>query len=428
MSNYTIAKSHHKVKQKDIWLVKPREKLDYTTYKQIESKIKVIGGYYSKFTHSFVFETEPSETQLDEIFGGVTGVNSQAELSGVSALKMAAIRMNDKNPVVDKRTLRNEYNSGKLLVARTQYFDGMIDGTRSIPEAERVWSEKDKDFEREFEYSARPYIYKGQISFGDFHAKYKDDVIIPAPIARVNNQTSLNYYVITDIEENPDREKFELERDDSKSDDIEKGTRVIAQYYGRKYYGTVTDKEVNYYNVQSWMMGAGTKSVETRKSVYYTVTLDNGTVHRMSNFQVDEKNEYLNQTVISAIKYDGDLKMPENFWTFDILRQIQAINSMKRTMAGRKKIEYKDQDQKMILQNEHILMSKMAVWLGWEEANMDYARTITNETPTEQYKRISAWKEQYQIIPIGNVDYAPKSMAKNNKALLQKLAKLNQLI
>jgi hypothetical protein len=120
--------------------------------------------------------------------------------------------------------------------------------------------------------------------------------------------------------------------------------------------------------------------------------------------------------------------MPENFWTFDILRQIQAINSMKRTMAGRKKIEYKDQDQKMILQNEHILMSKMAVWLGWEEANMDYARTITNETPTEQYKRISAWKEQYQIIPIGNVDYAPKSMAKNNKALLQKLAKLNQLI
>ena len=427
MSNYTITPSHHKVKRIDIWLIKPREKLDYTTYKQVESKIKVIGGYYSKFTHSFVFEKEPLESQLDEIFGGVVGQNSQAELSGVSANKMAAIRLNDKDAVVDKRTLRSEYNAGKLLVARTQFFDGMIDSTRTIPEAERVWSDKDKDFEREFDYSARPYIYNGGVRFGDFNAKYKEGITIPEPMAKVNNQTSLNFYVILDNNKS-DQETFQLERDDSKNDDIEKGVRVIAQYYGKRFFGTVTDKEVNFYTISSWMPGSGTKSNETRKSVYYTVTLDNGTVHKMSNFQLDEKNEYLKHPVIAAIKDDGDFKMPESFWTFDIIRSINYINSMKRQMAGRKKQEYKNQDQKNINISENSLMSNMTTWIAWEEANLDYARTITNETPTEQNKRIVAWREQYHVKPIGKNDYSPKSMAKNNNALLQKLAKLNQLI
>jgi len=427
MSNYIITPSHHKVKRIDIWLVKPKEKLDYSTYKQVESKIKTIGGYYSKFTHSFVFEKEPSSTQLDEIFGGATGEVTGVATTGMPQGRVAQIRLSDGK--VDRRTLKSEYNAGKLLVAKTQYFDGNYDTTRYIPVSEYKWDDKNKDFEREFDYSSTPYVKNDIIVMGDFHAKYKDDVIQPKPAINVNNQTSINYYVIDEKKGSEYPNKFELEIDDSHSDDIEKGTRVITAFYGKRFFGTVTNKEIRYYTIRSWMGSTGKASEETKKSVYYTVTLDNGTIHAMSNFQVDKDNEYLKHPVISAISIDdGKLTMPESFWSSKIKGQIKSINSTKRSLAGRKKLEYKQQDQKQIDILQKTLFSNIATWLGWEEANMEYARTITEETPQEQNKRMSKWKEEYRIEPIANKQYMVKLPLKNIDNLISKLAKLNQLI
>ena len=85
MPKYTISKSRHAKKGIDVWLVKPIDKLDYSTYKNVESKIKIIGGYYSRFTHSFVFESEPSSEKLNEIFGDTSTISEIAKEHNVSS-------------------------------------------------------------------------------------------------------------------------------------------------------------------------------------------------------------------------------------------------------------------------------------------------------------------------------------------------------
>ncbi len=68
-SNYDVIKSKHTKTGKDIWIVKPKERFDHTTYKVVEGKIKQNGGYYSSFVRGFVFSSDPNTDILDNIFG-----------------------------------------------------------------------------------------------------------------------------------------------------------------------------------------------------------------------------------------------------------------------------------------------------------------------------------------------------------------------
>ena len=57
---YTIEERTHTKTGATIYCVKWLETLDRNEYLALNAKIKSIGGYYSKFTHSFVFSEEPS--------------------------------------------------------------------------------------------------------------------------------------------------------------------------------------------------------------------------------------------------------------------------------------------------------------------------------------------------------------------------------
>ena len=136
MAKYSITPSFHSVKKIDIWLVKPSEKLEYSDYKKLESKIKTIGGYYSRFSRSFVFEQEPSIEKLNEAFGDTETTSEKALTAGVPERKLALIEMSNKFSVIDKRTLRKEYDAKKLLVARSKYPDAMTDSTTYVKDSE----------------------------------------------------------------------------------------------------------------------------------------------------------------------------------------------------------------------------------------------------------------------------------------------------
>lgn len=58
---YTVEESRHTKTGAVIWLVKWLDKLSREEYIALNNKIKSIGGYYSRYTHSFIFNCDPSE-------------------------------------------------------------------------------------------------------------------------------------------------------------------------------------------------------------------------------------------------------------------------------------------------------------------------------------------------------------------------------
>ena len=418
MAKYTLSESFNNKKGIDIWLVKPTDRLDISTFKKLESAIKIIGGYYSRFTHSFVFEKEPKTSELDEAFENLESISSLAQKAGVSERKLAKIPLG-KYSSVDRRTLRSEYNDGKLLVGKSSYFDGMQDMSVNIPDDEIVWSGRDPDFEREFDYSSKPYISGNIIRFGNFDVKYKPE-IEPLVIKQTSEQKSYNFYVNVEHERQVNKEdSYKLDRIDSDRKDIDKGTRVVMSMYGNKYCGVVVDKEIQNHQTTEWSFGSNEKKVIDHESVRYKVKLDNGIIQFYPTFKVDTENE-CDEVTVPAIEYKGNLVMPESFWTDKIVRQINLINSYKKQKAARKKQEYAMQDQRAIERTTNDLKPNLDAWLGWEQSNMDYARKITGENLDEQHFRIDKWVTELGVKPI--------NMPVKSKTIYEKLKELNNLI
>lgn len=58
---YTVQESKHTKTGEKIYLVKWLDTLTRESYKELAAQIKNIGGYYSKFTHSFIFKNDPTK-------------------------------------------------------------------------------------------------------------------------------------------------------------------------------------------------------------------------------------------------------------------------------------------------------------------------------------------------------------------------------
>lgn len=59
--NYTIEESEHTKTGEKIYLVKFENKLSKDEYIELNKKIKSLGGWYSKYTHSFIFKENPTQ-------------------------------------------------------------------------------------------------------------------------------------------------------------------------------------------------------------------------------------------------------------------------------------------------------------------------------------------------------------------------------
>jgi hypothetical protein len=60
-NNFSVTESEHTKTHEKIYLVKCLVTLSREDYLLLNSEIKKLGGYYSKFTHSFIFKNDPTE-------------------------------------------------------------------------------------------------------------------------------------------------------------------------------------------------------------------------------------------------------------------------------------------------------------------------------------------------------------------------------
>ena len=58
---YDIEKTKHTKTGEDIWLVKIKDNMERTEFLQEKQKMSELGGYYSKYTHSFIFKEDPGD-------------------------------------------------------------------------------------------------------------------------------------------------------------------------------------------------------------------------------------------------------------------------------------------------------------------------------------------------------------------------------
>lgn len=139
----------------------------------------------------------------------------------------------------------------------------------------------------------------------------------------------------------------------------------------------------------------------------------------MAIFKIDTDNE-CEEVSADAIYKDGFYILPEQFWSSEIIGGVNHINGLKRQKSARKKAAYAEQDQKYIDRYDMELMKKCALWLGWEQKNMDYSRHITGESEEEQAFRIQKWMKELNVLPVRLV--RPKSV------LINKLIRANNLL
>ncbi len=78
---YQIKKSTHTKTGEDIYLVKIVDTLEREEFLEEKQKLKEMGGYYSKYTHSFVFKEDPSDKLNKNSINIQKNVNTQEDMS-----------------------------------------------------------------------------------------------------------------------------------------------------------------------------------------------------------------------------------------------------------------------------------------------------------------------------------------------------------
>jgi hypothetical protein len=402
MAEITIRKSFHNKKGIDIWLVKLDAKVDYSQFKNFERQVKVAGGYYSNFVKAFVFETEPSEQTLKEIFGGAESIGDVAKTKGVSENLIAKINLNIKNATVRRDVLRDEFLAGKLEVAKSQYFNPMTDSTEYTATKDLVWqdiatADKEIILRTIADTYHSPYAYGDKtITKGSYTFRYKEGIIIPEAPKSIRQKQS-NFYIILADPEVDQATQFKTTGSHYRNIDIEVGTRVVLAYYGKKYCGQIIDKKVDSNTWISRAIFGGAEETRNEVSANYTVKLDNGIIVNSTYFDIDTDNS-CDEIAPNAIFYDGNFEFPEGVWN-KVKTQVSSINRAKASAASRKKAEYKESDLKQAQTSTNALMGMLPLWLAWEVQNMDYARQITGESEEEQSNRLDKWKNEYGIEP-----------------------------
>jgi len=98
--SYTIEKSEHTKTGETIYIVKPEQHLDRETFNSERERMKEHGGYYSKFTHSFVFKEYPTFLESAPVEQLEDSKNSEGTAEGAQD-KTEALEISETTPVAE---------------------------------------------------------------------------------------------------------------------------------------------------------------------------------------------------------------------------------------------------------------------------------------------------------------------------------------
>ncbi len=111
---YVIEESRHTKTNEKIWLVKVNEKLEKEKFLQEKQKMKELGGYYSKYTHSFVFKEDPSDELKKEKNQNLTIEGKKSEDSEFK-LKQVSVRLNQEKPLYSEKSIKSAEDALKIV-------------------------------------------------------------------------------------------------------------------------------------------------------------------------------------------------------------------------------------------------------------------------------------------------------------------------
>lgn len=402
LAPYTLSKSRHTKTGADIWIVKMNSRLDSSTYKAIESKIKQNGGYWSRFVNGFVFNIEPNTDILDNIFGMASIVSEKN--SNIPQAQRGLIPFNEASPreTVNRGVLKREWEAGKMLAGAYKGFDGMTDSSYFINDADIKYFAKGEDkytdsslasdFHSSYDTAHINYANK-TIEMGYHRMKYKPEIQI-TDIKKPTGLFSYNYYIDIDKKTVAGESNFSMP-DHQKEYDIPNGTRVRVLLYGKKYCGIIIDKKISTYTITSYMIfSQNEKKNEEHKDVRYIIQLDNGNIQETYNFEIGECNE-IEQPLL---KVANKIMYPEAVWS-KCKDLVYSIANGKRSLAARKLEKYRISDKKYITDRETELYAKMSSFLAWEVSAPQFVEAVTGETLAEQTERRKLWREKLHIQP-----------------------------
>jgi len=78
VGGFDVERSKHTKTGSDIWIAKPKNRVSKEEYQELASKMKQLGGYYSRFARGFVFDEDPGDKLNGLLDGGAEVANHKA--------------------------------------------------------------------------------------------------------------------------------------------------------------------------------------------------------------------------------------------------------------------------------------------------------------------------------------------------------------
>jgi hypothetical protein len=133
-TDFTVVKDVHTKTGATIFVAKLINKIEYAEFKNIELKIKSIGGYYSRFKKGFIFSEEPTKLLQKEFNNIVNETIEQTEqVKEVQKIEQPQIVINEDLARISKQNMSfNDYKEGS---ATAEYNQVIEEVSKEIEEA-----------------------------------------------------------------------------------------------------------------------------------------------------------------------------------------------------------------------------------------------------------------------------------------------------
>lgn len=138
-TTFTVNEDTHTKTGAIIFVAKLNNKIEYTEFKNIESRIKSIGGYYSRFKKGFIFESDPTELLKKEFNNSIEQFENVEE---VEQPKQQEIIINEDLARQSKQNMSfSDYKEGSATAEYNRVVENMA---QKINEAKEQVKEDDE--------------------------------------------------------------------------------------------------------------------------------------------------------------------------------------------------------------------------------------------------------------------------------------------
>ena len=124
---YVIEEGRHTKTNEKLWLVKINDDLEREEFLQEKQKMKELGGYYSKYTHSFVFKEDPTDKLKKDILKinrDIFQINTCEEVSYYLLFNLAEYHAHPHDTVQGVKIEKSDTNSITFEVSGYEHDDG----------------------------------------------------------------------------------------------------------------------------------------------------------------------------------------------------------------------------------------------------------------------------------------------------------------